>query len=93
MTRCAILYNTVFTDIYVGMSVSQQHIIICRDTVYIVSAHCIYRVVRHSITNSLFTKLLIIHRMKQNMILVNDFNVMKNEYIPAINMQYIYLFG
>ena len=36
--------------------------------------------------NSLFTKLLIIHMMKQNMIHVNGFNVMKNEYIPAINM-------
>ena len=81
MLYCA----TQYTQTYMSY-VSKSHIIIRRDTVYIVSTHCKYRVDRHSITNSLFTKLLIIHRMKQNMIHVNDFNVMKNEYIPAINM-------
>ena len=34
----------------------------------------------------LIYKILIFHEMYQNMINVNDFNVMKNEYIPAIYM-------
>ena len=34
----------------------------------------------------LIYKILIFHEMYQNLINVNDFNVMKNEYIPAIYM-------